>query len=100
MKSIDVSLYDPIESIINVNYFINSNKQYGDVVFLPERAIMFKKEIKRRFKSAVGGQFKFRSSFRKEIWEQIMLLNLIRIDPDFVIDQVLSFYQERAVPLG
>ena len=61
---------------------------------------MFKKEIKRRFKSSVGGQFKFRSSFRKEICEQIMLLNLIRIDPDFVIDQVLSFYQERAVPLG
>jgi hypothetical protein len=100
LKSIDVSLYDPIESIINVNYFINSNKEYGDIVVLPKGAILFKKEIKRRYKSAVGGQFNFRSSFRKEILEQIMLLNLIRIDPDFVIDHVLSFYHERAVPLG
>ena len=31
LKSIDVSLYDPIESIINVNYFIKNNREQGNV---------------------------------------------------------------------
>ena len=34
----------------------------------------------------VSGPFKFRSMFRDEILEHVMLLNLIRTDPDFVID--------------